>query len=41
MLTFVNKTYSETGQVKLASREPQASRWWSSTCCPTGATSIA
>ncbi len=24
MLTFVNKTYSETGQVKLASRNPQA-----------------
>jgi 5-(hydroxymethyl)furfural/furfural oxidase len=24
LLTFVNKTYSETGQVKLASRDPQA-----------------
>jgi len=24
LLTFVNKTYSETGQVKLASRDPRA-----------------
>ena len=24
LLTFVNKTYSETGQVKLASRDPAA-----------------
>ena len=40
LLTFVNKTYSETGQVKLASRDPQPSRSSSSTCCPTGATSI-
>ena len=40
LLTFVNKTYSETGQVKLASRDPAAaSRSSSSTCCPTGATS--
>ena len=39
LLTFVNKTYSETGQVKLASRDPRPSRSSSSTCCPTGATS--
>jgi len=41
LLTFVNKTYSETGQVKLARVIHRRSRSSNSICCPTGATSTA
>ena len=33
LLTFVNKTYSETGQVKLASRDPSAEPICAPTAC--------
>ena len=38
---WVNKTFSETGQVRLAAADWRRSRWWTSTCCPTTATCAA